>query len=110
LASHWYTLAGAGFGAGAGYALMVRYASFENRGSWVQRLERYALGLVGVLILYFGLDAVFAAITPDETALGYALRYLRYAVVALWAFFLAPWSFLRLGLARPASDQADARN
>jgi hypothetical protein len=101
-ASHWYTLAGAGFGAVAGYSLMQRYAPFESSGAWGKRLARYAVGLAGLLVLYFGLDNAFAAVAADESTLGYWLRYVRYTVMALWAFFLAPWSFLKLGLAQRA--------
>ncbi|MGE5250996.1 MAG: phosphatase PAP2 family protein [Bacteroidota bacterium] len=98
--SYMFTLAGSLFGALAGYVLMKALAPFENSGSWLQRLARYLLGIVGVLLLYFGLDTLFSLIAPDQTVLGYALRYLRYAVLTLWTMFLAPWIFVKIGLAR----------
>lgn len=42
----------------------------------------------------------------DETILGYLLRYIRYAAVALWATFGAPWLFLRWKLADPEKPGA----
>ncbi len=99
-ASHSFTLAGALFGSVAGYALMKRHAPMSSGGEWSNRIVRYALGIIGVLVLYFGMDVLFAMLTPDETALGYILRYLRYATVTFWVTFLAPWVFLKLGLAK----------
>ena len=93
------TLAGAAFGTYTGYALMRKYARFNAKGNWTKRGIRYLLGIVGLLVLYFGLDLVFAAITPDETTLGYILRYVRYGLATFWATFLAPWVFLKTGLA-----------
>lgn len=99
--THFFTLGGALFGTASGYALMRQFARFESSGTWTIRLVRYAVGILGLLLLYYGLDALFAAITPDETALGYALRYIRYGFATLWATFLAPWIFIKLKLAQP---------
>lgn len=99
-ASYSFTLAGALFGSVSGYALMKRHAPMQSGGEWPRRIGRYLLGIVGVLVLYFGLDVFFATLTPDETALGYTLRYLRYAIVTFWVTFIAPWVFLRIGLAK----------
>jgi membrane-associated phospholipid phosphatase len=93
------TLAGASFGAWSGYALMRQYAPFSAQGPWSKRILRYALGLVGLLVLYFGLDIAFAALAPDASVLGYILRYIRYGLATLWATFLAPWVFLKTRLA-----------
>jgi hypothetical protein len=97
--SHYFTLAGSFFGMVAGYTLMQRYAAFETRGSWVKRISRYLLGMVGVLVLYLGLDVIFGMLAADETALGLGLRYIRYGSVTFWAMFGAPWVFLKLRLA-----------
>jgi membrane-associated phospholipid phosphatase len=94
-----YTQAGALFGTLTGYALMSRSARFRSDGPWLKRIERYVLGLCGVLVIYYGLDMTFALFAPDESALGYFLRYVRYAAVTIWVAFLAPWIFLKLGLA-----------
>jgi membrane-associated phospholipid phosphatase len=97
--SYSFTLAGALFGAISGYELMKLYAPFKSNGQRVQKIGRYGLGIVGVLVIYFGLDVLFGLIAADETTLGYALRYLRYAIVTFWVTFLAPWVFLRIRLA-----------
>jgi membrane-associated phospholipid phosphatase len=101
--SHFLTLGGAAFGTYSGYALMRRFARFNAAGAWNKRLIRYLVGLVGLLLIYFGLDIAFAALAPDASALGYLLRYVRYSLATFWATFLAPWVFLKTGLAQIAS-------
>lgn len=100
--SHYFTLAGALFGAGAGYVLMQKHANFRVRGSGWQLIVRYLLGIAGVLLIYLGLDALFGMLAADESAIGLVLRYIRYGAVTFWAVFGAPWVFLRLRLAEPA--------
>jgi len=95
------TLAGAAFGAYLGYALMRKYARFNAQGAWTKRGIRYLVGIFGLLVLYTGLDFAFATITPDETTLGYILRYVRYSLATFWVAFLAPWLFLKTKLAEP---------
>ncbi len=92
-----FTSAGALFGLGAG-ALWLRSAGGFNAGgeTW-KRLARYPIGLVGVLLLWFGLGELFPR---DEALLSYLLRYLRYALVGLWMSAAAPALFIRLGLAQ----------
>lgn len=94
-----FTLAGALFGLVAGYSLMKQRAPFKSTGPWLKRGGRYLLGIIGVLLIHFGLDFLFGAITPEESGLGYGLRSTRYAAVTFWVSFLAPWMFLKLNLA-----------
>ncbi len=94
----YFTLGGSFFGAVAGYAMMKSRARFQTGGPWGTRLVRYLVGIVGVLIAMYGLDALFGLIAPDETVLGYILRYIRYGTTTFWAMFGAPWVFLRLNL------------
>ena len=72
----------------------------DPHGTLVQRALRYLLGITGLLILYLGLGAIFPR-TPDLVS--YGLRFLRYALIGLWAIWLAPLVFIRLGLAKPRS-------
>ena len=97
--THFFTLAGTLFGTISGYALMRQYARFDPKGTWGKRIIRYVVGIFGVLVIFYGLDLLFAAITADETTLGYILRYIRYAFVPFWMTFLAPWIFLKTRLA-----------
>jgi hypothetical protein len=101
--SHYFTLAGSLFGAAAGYALMRSRLHFQTGGSSWQKAARYLLGIVGVLVIYLGLDMLFGLLAADASAPGLVLRYLRYAAVTLWAMFGAPWVFLKTRLAKSAS-------
>lgn len=99
--SHYLTLGGALFGTVAGYVLMRQRLAFQTNGAWWQRLLRYVLGIIGVLAIYLGLDALFGMIAADETALGLGLRYIRYGAVTFWVMFGAPLIFLKVRLAEP---------
>jgi hypothetical protein len=97
--THYFTLAGALFGAVAGYVMMKSRASFQVKGSWTLKLGRYLIGITGVVITIYGLDFLFSLIASDESILGYILRYTRYGTTTFWAFFGAPWLFRKLRLA-----------
>jgi membrane-associated phospholipid phosphatase len=92
------------FGAMTGSAILFRRLGVRRPG----RLEHAALatllGLVGVALIWRELALGFAAIAPDASWLGGALRYLRYALLGLWITLGAPWLFQRLGLARQADE------
>jgi len=98
--SHYFTLGGFLFGAVAGVSWMQKYARFQMAGSLWQRIGRYAMGMVVLFAIYLGLDILFALFAADASPLGYLLRYIRYACVALWASFGAPWVFLKVRLAK----------
>jgi membrane-associated phospholipid phosphatase len=89
------TAAGAFFGLGAGALWLYSRYDYSIQGTWNQRLLRYPLGVIGVLILYFGLGLVFPS---GEHLTSYLLRYLRYALVGVWITGMAPWLFLRFNL------------
>lgn len=84
------------FGAGLGLALLKRTVHFNARGPWSKRLARFALGLIGLVVLRFGLGAIFP---QQPEIIGLVFRYLRYVLILLWAVWLAPWVFVRLRLA-----------
>jgi len=91
------TSAGTWFGLAAGAAWLWRSGGFDPRGSGLQYLGRYLLGIAGVALLWYGLGQVFPR---TEDWLGYGLRFLRYGLVGLWVSALAPALFFRFGLAR----------
>jgi len=93
---NYFTLGGFFFGGMSGHVLMVRNFPFKPSASWLRRGASYLLGIAILMLIYLGLDAAFARIAADDTSLGYALRFIRYASVAFWATLLAPWVFLRL--------------
>ena len=83
-------------GMGAGIALLRQVASFSADGPLWQRAVRFLVGAVGLLALYLGLKLLF----PGEGEAFYAvMRFVRYALVGLWAGLGAPWLFLKLRLA-----------
>jgi membrane-associated phospholipid phosphatase len=92
---------GAIFGVGAGWALARRFARFNAGGPWSTRLIRLGLGLTLLLGVRIGLAVAFPS---GSDALALVFRYIRYAIMGLSAVWLAPWLFLRIGLARPATE------
>jgi hypothetical protein len=98
--SPFFTLSGALFGAIAGYAFMRQYSRFQTAGTAGIRVLRYLVGIIGVLLIYFGLDAAFGLLAADETVPGYVLRFIRYGTVTFWMTWVAPLVFLKTGLAK----------
>jgi len=94
-----FTAAGVWFGLLAGLSFIINGSgAFEVSGPWSRRILRYLVGIVGLLVLYAGLGALFPD-TPD--LLGYSLRFVRYTLIGLWTAWLAPLLFIKLGLAQP---------
>ena len=82
-------------GAGVGIVLTGQWVPFNASGPLWQRVVRLLLGAAVLLALRFGLKAIF----PDEGETLYALmRFVRYALVGLWAGLGAPWMFVKLRL------------
>jgi hypothetical protein len=90
------------FGMLAGLAWMNSQGGYVADGSFWQRLARILPGLVGVLVLYLGLKAIFPG---GDAFLPYTLRYLRFALIGLWVSAGAPWLFLKLKLARSSKPE-----
>jgi membrane-associated phospholipid phosphatase len=91
--------AGVLFGFSAG-AIWIFAGSGFNPGGYVwKRLLRYVIGLVGVLVLFMGLDILFP---EGQDWLAFTFRYLRYAMTGFWVTGLAPMIFIRLKLAEPS--------
>lgn len=84
------------FGAGVGLALMRRSARFSPGGAWRTRAARLAVGLLIVVVLRIGLAAVFPR---DPMVVGLVFRYVRYALLAVGVVWVAPWLFIKTGLA-----------
>ncbi len=87
------------FGLILGLALLsLTGANMRVEGSGLQLAGRYLVGMLGLFTLYFGLKLIFPT---EPEALAQIFRFVRYAVVGLWAVFAAPWLFIRLKLAQP---------
>jgi membrane-associated phospholipid phosphatase len=83
------------FGLSSGLAWMARRGGFNASGHLWKRAVRFVVGLIGVLILYAGLKAIFPS---GDTFVPYIFRYIRYTFVGFWVFGGAPWTFAKLNL------------
>jgi membrane-associated phospholipid phosphatase len=73
---------------------------FDVRGSRSILLRRFIVGMLGVLILWLGLDGLFGLVPSGEGLLAHLLHYLRHVLLGMWVTALAPAIFIRAGLAR----------
>ena len=92
-----FTSAGSLFGLAAGAAWIASRGGYQTAGPLEKRALRYVIGLIGIMILWFGLGEVFPR---GETVVPLLLRYLRYSLVGLWITAGAPWLFFHFKLAR----------
>ena len=90
-------------GLGLGLALMHRYISFSTRGPWWQRVLRFLVGGIVMMVLYLGLKVVFPG---EESALYLVFRFVRYWLMGVWITLGAPWLFRLLRLATEAERLA----
>lgn len=95
-----FTSAGSIFGVGVGLAMANRWARFNAGGPLGKRAARFVVGLIGILIFWAGLRAIFPR-EPETVAL--VFRFVRYGLATWWAIFLAPWLFLKVNLAEARS-------
>ena len=93
------TLNGTLFGLLFGYAWLVRAGGFNIKGTPLQMVLRYFLGIAGIFAIRYGLKFIF-----PETAdfLGSALRFVRYGLIGLWVAALAPFAFIKFKLSKKA--------
>jgi membrane-associated phospholipid phosphatase len=92
-----FTSAGTLFGLAVGAVWMISNGGYQASGPLWMRAVRYPLGLIGVLVFWMGLGAIFPR---GEEFIFYLLRYFRYALVGWWVAGGAPWVFMRLDLAK----------
>jgi hypothetical protein len=92
-----FTSAGSFFGLAVGAAWILSRGGFRTAGPVEKRAMRYVIGIIGIIILWFGLGQVF----PDgETIVPLLLRYIRYFLVGFWVTGGAPWLFFHFKLVR----------
>ena len=90
-----WSAGGAFFGLAVGWAWTLRHGGFRADGTAWQRILRFVIGLIGVMVIRQGLGAIFPR---DETLIAYLFRYLRYTLIGLWISGGAPLVFARVGL------------
>ena len=84
------TTSGSFFGLGLGIILFTKDRYYTNQGPVWNNALRYFTGLIGVILLYAGLGAIF----PDDMSLkAYSLRFFRYSLIGFWIAYGAPRSF-----------------
>lgn len=98
-----FTSAGTFFGLAVGLAWINSRGGYQADGPVWKRIVRYAVGLVGVLILWMGLGAVFPR---GDDLLVYVLRFVRYTLVGWWVTGGAPWVFLHFKLTTSSSPRS----
>ncbi len=91
------TLAGTFFGLAVGHKLTFSGNGFSPRGTSWKLFFRYILGVLGVFLIWYGLDIIF----PDgDSVVAYLFRYIRYGLIGFWITFMAPCLFITLNLAK----------
>ncbi len=81
-----------------GLELAAPPLQFDTSGPPGKRIVRYLVGLIFIIVVFFGLRVLFAAIATEGTALSVILRVLRYGLVATTAIYLYPLAAIQLGL------------
>jgi membrane-associated phospholipid phosphatase len=96
--------AGSLFGLAAGAAWISSQGGYQASGSIEKRALRYLIGMIGIVILWEGLEKVFPR---DETLLSLILLYVRHSLVGFWLTAGAPWLFFHFKLAdKPGQRRA----
>ena len=90
------TATGVFLGLALGLVLIQQRGGFSPKGPVWQRILRYLVGILGTLIIWAGLKAIFPS---GESLLPQALRLLRYSLLGFWVAAGAPLTFLHLKLA-----------
>jgi membrane-associated phospholipid phosphatase len=88
--------AGGLFGLAVGAILLPIWGGFSTAGPVGKRLLRFAVGVIGILVIWLGLGLIFPG---GEDLLGSVLHYIRYTMIGSWVSGLAPLVFTRLSLA-----------
>jgi membrane-associated phospholipid phosphatase len=91
-----FTISGTWFGMLCGFVVLIeKHGPFlAGEGEW-RRLARLVLGLVGIVVLYLGLGAIF----PDgANIISFSLRFVRYTLIGLWVSWAGPITFEWMGL------------
>jgi len=84
------------FGLAAGGILLYRFGWYDASGPAGKLALRYLLGLIGMVVIFFGLGSVFPR---GDDLVPLVFRFVRYSLAGLWVTYIAPLLFLTLGLA-----------
>lgn len=93
------TLTGVLIGVGAGLILKkILHFEFESPHTLTRRVLCFGVGIVALLILFFGLRVIFNALADDASVTALLLRVVRYSIVGLVGYWLYPLIAARAGL------------
>jgi membrane-associated phospholipid phosphatase len=97
--------AGAFFGLASGAVWLGERGGFSAKGTWIERLLRLPLGVVGAGLIVYGPGSL---IDQTSTFLTPVLQFLTFSAVGFWVSALAPELFILLKIASrdPAVKQA----
>ncbi len=87
---------GAFFGWAIGTLFEARDVRFQSGRVWWQRVLRFIIGIIGMLLVWRGLALLFPS---EPTWLMLIFRAVRYFLTVFWVAYLAPMLFVRLNLA-----------
>ncbi len=87
------------FGAASGYSLLFRRRAFSADGQMTRKAGRYVLGMIGLVIIWYGLGSMASSHLNPESIVAYAAIYIRSALAGSWFTLGAPELFVRTGLA-----------
>lgn len=80
-----------------GHFVTTRHNDFSVEAEFWKLVLRYFVGIIGVIVIWAGLDQLF----PDgETFIPLLFRFIRYGLVGFWVTAGAPILFNKLGLTR----------
>jgi hypothetical protein len=90
------TSAGTLFGMLSGLAWLDSRGGWQASGPWIKRIARYLVGILGLLVIWYGLGTVFPR---GETLWPFVLRFIRYGLLGIWVAAGAPLFFRATRLA-----------
>ena len=76
--------------------LEAQHIGFQIAGSTKDRVLRSLVGILGVAVLFFGLGSI---LPEDPTILALPAGFFRFFIASFWVAYLAPWFFVRIGIA-----------
>ena len=89
------------FGLVSGAILMNQIGGFKTKDTVWKLIVRYIVGLIGVLVIWAGLDLIFP---EGHDFVAYLFRYVRYGLAGFWISLGAPWIFVKTKLAQPLNQ------
>lgn len=84
------TVGGAAFGLFSGILVENRYLKFQPETTLINQIAKFAIGIIGIILLYLGLKMIF----PHTIV----FRVIRYTFIGVWMGLVAPWVFVKLHL------------